>query len=701
MPLPPFTIRLIVTFGCLLSTLVASAQLATYISDDFADNRLLWLTEHTPTHSTYLENGRFVFEKTNDHGRFVTQHQFIDPTKDFSLEADFINHTPASTGTVGLVWGHSYMHGKGNWFLISGSTYSIQAHEPGRNDVGHWHPSPLIAGAGKLNALRVEKHGDSLFFFVNGHEVRRIPTLTLHDSHFGMMSFVHGKVSVDNFILKSATKVNLADENHHGIIKENLGDAVNSAYAEVHPQISADGHTLFFGRKSSPDNVGGEKDLQDIWRSTSQDGEAWSKADNIREINSPTGDNLIAVSPDNNTLTFFYYSGNHKTFGTRTRTATGWSDLKMLPIEIQNESIYLESCVSADGKVILFTARNPKNLYYHPKHEERDIYVCLKQGINQWSSPVNIGSKINTSGNEFSPFLAADGRTLYFATDGLAGFGNVDIYMSQRIDDTWTNWTTPVNLGPEINSPLFDAYYTIPASGHSAYMVSSLNSHGHTDVVKVKIPESIQPDPVVLVSGKTLHAKTKRPVSADIIIEDLGTQKHAGEALSNISTGEYSIVLPYGKNYGFHAYAKGYLSVNENLELAEVKRYTELNKDLLLVPLEKGESIPLNNVFFERGKPELRAESFPELDRLIQILNDNPTMEIDVDGYTDNIGSRPSLIVLSQERASTVKAYLVSKGVASRRIRGKGYGPVKPLFTNDSEENRMRNRRVEVKIRKL
>jgi outer membrane protein OmpA-like peptidoglycan-associated protein len=693
--------RFILTFGCLLYGFSSCAQLTTYIHDDFADNRLLWATEHTPTHSTYIENGQFVFEKTNDHGRFVTQHQFIDPTKDFSLQADFINHTPESNGTVGLVWGHSYIQGKGNWFLISGSSFSIQAHEPGRTDVGHWHPAPVVAGAGKVNSLRVEHRSDSICFFVNGHEVHQIPTLTLHDLHFGIMSFVRGRVSIDNFVLKSATKINLADETHHGIVKENLGQAVNSAFAEVHPQISADGHTLFFGRKSSPENVGGEKDLQDIWTATSEDGEAWSKAVNIREINSTTGDNLIAVSPDNNTLTFFYYSGNHKTFGTRRRTATGWSELKPLPIEIENESIYLESCVSPDGKVILFTARNPRNLYYHPKHEERDIYVCIKQGLNQWSSPLNLGNKINTSGNEFSPFLAADGRTLYFATDGLAGYGNVDIFMTQRLDDTWTNWTAPVNLGPEINSNVFDAYYTIPASGHSAYMVSSLNSLGHTDIVKIKIPESIQPDPVVLVSGKTLHAKTREPVTADIIIEDLGSQKHAGEATSNISTGTYSIILPYGKNYGFHAYAKGYLSVNENLELAEIKRYTELNKDLLLVPLEKGESIPLNNVFFERGKPQLRAESFPELDRLIQILRDNPSMEIELAGYTDNVGYRPSLIVLSQERASTVKAYLVKNGIASQRIRGKGYGPAKPLVANDSEENRMKNRRVEVKIRKL
>jgi outer membrane protein OmpA-like peptidoglycan-associated protein len=599
------------------------------------------------------------------------------------------------------VWGHSHALGKGNWFLVSGHSYIIQGHELHRGDIGHWHPAKAIEGAGKVNSLRIEQRDDSVSFYINGNEVQRIPALTMYDSHFGMMSFVHGKVTVDNFVLKSATKINLAEDTHHGLVKENLGEGVNTIFAEVHPQISADGHSLFFGRKSSPENVGGEPDLQDIWMATSVDGNTWNRAANIRDINTAAADNLVAVSPDNNTLTFFYYSGSRKTFGTRTRIATGWSDLKPLPIEIENESLYLESCVSADTKAILFTAKNPKNLFYHPKHEERDIYVCVKLSANQWSEPLNLGSKINTMGNEFSPFLAADGRTLYFATDGLAGFGNVDIFMSQRLDETWTNWTTPVNLGPEINSSLFDAYYTIPASGHAAYMVSSSNSFGHTDIVKVNIPEAIQPDPVVLVSGRTLNAKTRKPVSADIIIDDLGSQKHVGEAISNVSSGEYNIVLPYGKSYGFHAYAKGYLSVNENLELAEFKPYTELSKDLLLMPLQKGESIPLNNVFFERGKPDLRAESFPELDRLIQIMRDNPTMEIDLAGYTDNVGYRPRLIVLSQDRVATVKAYLVKNGIATQRIRGKGYGPAKPLVGNDSEENRMKNRRVEVTIRKL
>jgi outer membrane protein OmpA-like peptidoglycan-associated protein len=257
-----------------------------------------------------------------------------------------------------------------------------------------------------------------------------------------------------------------------------------------------------------------------------------------------------------------------------------------------------------------------------------------------------------------------------------------------------------VNLGPEINTFGFDAYYTVPASGDVAYLCTSAGGYGKSDIVQIKLPQSVKPDPVVLVLGKVLNAKTRRPVQADIIFENLVSGKEAGEAISDPATGDYRIALPYGVNYGLHARAKGYLSVNENLELVDIKNYTEINKNLLLVPIEVGEAIQLNNVFFEQGRPILKSESYPELDRLVVILKDNPTMEIELSGHTDNVGNPNSLVVLSQARVGAVKDYLVKNGIASSRITGKGYGAAKPMVKNDSEEHRRMNRRVEFKVTK-
>jgi outer membrane protein OmpA-like peptidoglycan-associated protein len=272
--------------------------------------------------------------------------------------------------------------------------------------------------------------------------------------------------------------------------------------------------------------------------------------------------------------------------------------------------------------------------------------------------------------------------------------------MSKRIGSGWTNWTEPVNLGPEINGTGFDAYYTIPASADYAYMVSNINSYGKADIVRVKLPDMIKPEPVVMLLGRTLNAKTKNPVSAEILFEDLVEHKEVGEAISDPKTGSYRITLPNGKNYGIRAVAKGFLSVNENLELMSITQYAEIEKDLFLVPIEVGETMQLNNVFFEQGKPILKSQSFPELDRLVEIMVENPSIKIELAGHTDNVGNKEALMKLSQDRVSAVRAYLEKKGIKKDRVDGKGYGSTQPIAPNTTEENRQRNRRVEFKITK-
>jgi outer membrane protein OmpA-like peptidoglycan-associated protein len=371
-----------------------------------------------------------------------------------------------------------------------------------------------------------------------------------------------------------------------------------------------------------------------------------------------------------------------------------------LGIRFNNESDFLEGSLSPDGKAILFVAKLKANAFYKPAEKERDIYVCVKRADGTWSPPIHTGRVLNSPGDEYSPFLSADNKTLYFASNGRAGYGDVDIFMSRRLSDGWTQWSEPVNLGLGVNTVGFDAYYTLPASGDYGYMVSNIKSEGLTDIIRFKLPEMVQPDPVVLVQGKVLNAKTQKPLEAFIRFDDLNSGKEVGEARSDPRTGEYRIVLPVGKKYGYHAEAGGYLSVNENLELVNLEEYSELRKDLLLVPIEIGESIQLKNVFFVQSKAALLPESYPELDRLVRIMKDNRTIEIDLEGHTDGRGDPRANIALSVERVEAVKEYLVSKGISEKRIVGKGYGGAKPMVSNDTEENRQLNRRVEFKITK-
>jgi outer membrane protein OmpA-like peptidoglycan-associated protein len=274
------------------------------------------------------------------------------------------------------------------------------------------------------------------------------------------------------------------------------------------------------------------------------------------------------------------------------------------------------------------------------------------------------------------------------------------MYVCRRLDDSWTHWSEPQNLGPDINTPDWDAYYTVPASGDYGYFVSGKGSYGGEDIFRVKLPDALKPSPVVLVSGKVLDKKTGKPLAAQIRYELLPGGKEVGVARSNPITGEYKITLPAGSNYGFRADAKGYIAVSENLDLTKQKKYIEIHKDLELAPIEAGQTIRLNNIFFEFSKSDLKSESFAELDRLVSMMQTSSAMEVQVSGHTDNVGSDAQNKLLSEARARAVKEYFVKKGIETKRLKTIGYGRTKPVATNDTEEGRQQNRRVEFTIEK-
>jgi outer membrane protein OmpA-like peptidoglycan-associated protein len=399
----------------------------------------------------------------------------------------------------------------------------------------------------------------------------------------------------------------------------------------------------------------------------------------------------------------------------------GWKDPKKLEIKnykkYSNMGNYNNSFLTPDGKTLVFAFSDNSNggrhdLYFSrlilkdPWSKPKSIkdfskFVNKALNNNTWTEPEKIKSLSLRDYNEFAPFMAADGVTLYYSSNKEGGLGGQDIWMTKRLDDTWQNWSEPVNLGPTVNTNDWDAYYTLDAKGEEAYMVSSKNSvGGNEDIVKIKLITELRPNPVVLIKGKVFNAKTKEPLGAEIEYENLVDGKNVGIAQSNAQTGEYKIVLPYGKNYGFMAYAEKFISVSDNLDLSSVAEYKEITRDLYLVPLEVGSTIRLNNIFFDIGKATLRPESFPELERLAGLMNENGKMQIELSGHTDNVGSDEANMKLSADRAKTVTDYLVSLGITAERIQSKGYGETKPVGTNDTEEGRQLNRRVEFTILK-
>jgi outer membrane protein OmpA-like peptidoglycan-associated protein len=301
-----------------------------------------------------------------------------------------------------------------------------------------------------------------------------------------------------------------------------------------------------------------------------------------------------------------------------------------------------------------------------------------------------------------TPYIASDGVTMYFSSDKPGGLGDNDIYMTKRLDKTWTKWSTPVNLGSPINTEGWDAFFTLDAGGEYAYLTSNKDTYGESDIVRVKLLEREKPDPVLLVSGNVYNAKTKQPLSARLIYETLPDGVEAGTGNSDPKDGAFKIVLPYDKNYSIRASADKFFAISENLNLDSMVKagYKEIHKDLYLVPIEIGQVVRLNNVFFDFDKWDLRPESNVELDRVVKLLKENPAIEIELSAHTDSKGSDEYNFRLSDNRTKSCVAYIIANGIPASRIVSKGYGESMPVSENETDEGRQLNRRVEFKITK-
>lgn len=487
----------------------------------------------------------------------------------------------------------------------------------------------------------------------------------------------------------------------------NLGPNVNSKYVDTHPVISPDGRTLFFARQESPQNVGGSNDVQDVWYSTlaNADKKTWNPAKNIgAPINTPGPNGLASVSSDGNLAVLINVynedgSLDPKGLSMSKRVKGGWSKPEKIEIDdfYNNDEENVDYFLGTSGKVLLMAVDRKDG------QGEQDIFVSFrKPGPGKaWTKPRSLGPTINTKKPEFAPFLASDGKTLYFASEGHGGYGKSDLFYSKRLDDTWTNWTKPRNLGPNVNSPDFDAYFVVSAAGEDAYLVSTRNGTGGSkDIFRITLTPQFKPEVVTLVRGKVLDAATKKPVTATIRYENLLTGEEIGSAETSPVDGSYTIVLPSGVHYGYRAEAPNYLAESDNLDVTDRQKYSEVSQDLFLVPFAVGQTIKLNNIFFSQSKYYLRENSYPELQRLIRTLKEYPTVEIKLEGHTDNQGDPALNLKLSQDRVNEVKKYLVSKGVSGNRISTEGYGGTKPVASNDQEETRKLNRRVEFRITK-
>jgi outer membrane protein OmpA-like peptidoglycan-associated protein len=372
--------------------------------------------------------------------------------------------------------------------------------------------------------------------------------------------------------------------------RQSVGDGINTPYAEIKPIVSADGQTLFFSRQNYPENIAGEKDIQDIYFAELSNG-GWGMAENIGPpLNNVESNGVVAISGDGNTVLLINEYGP---VGKRSKkgsgvsmsnlTSSGWSDPVNLKIENHyNDSDYVDYFLSNDRRVMILAVER------RDTEGDQDLYVSFNQDENQWTEPINMGRTINSTDADFSPFLAPDNRTLYFASYGHDTRGGPDIFMSKRLDRSWTSWSEPVNIGPSINSEGYEAYFTLPASGEYAYLVTDQGGiENSRDIYIVAIPPEFMPDPVLTITGRILDANTLQPLEGKIAVESILDGYESAAVNSNQESGEFQFILPSKDQYQVRAIAPGYLPANEVLDLMNFSTSETVEKTFYMLPLNQ------------------------------------------------------------------------------------------------------------------
>jgi OOP family OmpA-OmpF porin len=551
---------------------------------------------------------------------------------------------------------------------------------------------------------------------------------------------------------------------------------VNSRYHDAAPVISPDGKTLYIFVADNPANTFGKVGTQDIWMSSKDDKGVWSLPKHAGSpLNQSKINQVFQVLPDGSLLVRGGKSKNQPGFSI-VSSGGGWKELKVPDFGTMSRGQFNGAAISADAKhLILYFSEQVKGI-------RSDLYISHEQN-GVWSRPVKL--KISTGSDEFAPFMSPDDKTLYFASDRPVNprQGGADIYKATRLDDTWNNWSEPVNLGPPISTAAADDYFSVDAAGNVYTARSNSRTDGGNLDVFILVPRHIK----VMLTGTTYNEKTKEPIASNVLVTikdvkpislttpstghfetkipetdqyqlsasasgfqpkeltvqipplgndttlvadiyltpiakklmmtgivynkktkqpinakvdfTLKPEKKSSYSI-NADNGKYSLEVGKLGWYLLAASAEGFLSATDSVGF-DTEAQSPLSKDIYLEPIEVGLTVRLKNIYFDFNKTTLKPESFVELNKVVTFLDQNPTVEVEIAGHTDNKGSDEYNINLSQGRSQAVVDYLVTQGAIDRsRLTAKGYGEGKPIDTNDTEEGRANNRRVEFTVLK-
>lgn len=484
-----------------------------------------------------------------------------------------------------------------------------------------------------------------------------------------------------------------------------LSNSINTKADEYLPTLTADGQTMIFCRRSPDEN---------FYLSTRPDS-VWQISMPLMDINSAENEGAQSLSPDGNRL--FFTVCNRKTDGLGScdlyfseRKTDGWSRPANLGPTVNGKSWDSQPCISADGQTLFFASDRTDGW------GSLDIWLTQKEVDGRWGKPENLGGPVNSIGNDQAPFLHPDGQTLYFMSDGHPGMGvgdeaTYDIFLSRKQADG--TWGVPQNLGYPINSPGNEGAFFVALDGKTAFFAAKNRpgGQGGDDIYQFELPENARPQPMTFVKARVLDDETRQPLVAKTDFINLSDGK-IWQSGQTDSKGIFLVSLPVGKNLGLDVSKKGWLFHSENFNLSDsTGGKTPFLLEIFLQKLPEsvavasqpgaekspapGKPIILKNIFFETGSAILKTESTAELNRLRELLAENPSLKIRINGHTDDVGGEAENLLLSENRARAVFDFLLKNGIETGRLSFKGFGESQPVDSNLTAEGRAKNRRTE------
>ncbi|WP_375561858.1 OmpA family protein [Bernardetia sp. OM2101] len=476
---------------------------------------------------------------------------------------------------------------------------------------------------------------------------------------------------------------------------ERLPDVINARKLQYFAVLSADEEEMYFTARDGDDPRADE----DILRSVKKDS-LWQTPEKVEELNTRSNEGTCTISADGRTIIFTVCENSgRQVYGScdlfiSEKKGDKWSEPQNMGNLINTKAWETQASLSADGRTLYFVSTRDGG------YGRSDIWKSTRNDRGVWSAPQNLGEKINTAGEENSPFIHVNGKTLFFASDIHLGFGGFDLFKTEIDETDPKGWKKPENLGYPINTHTDQHSLFVTTDGKTAYY-SDLKIGQRdiikSDIYKFEMPEEIEITVSRYIKGTVYDAKTKEKLGASVDLYNLTNKTIQSSVKSDPRNGKYLFVLNEGSNYALNVNKEGYLFQSLAFDYSEGTG-ENVTVDIYLEKAEKGSKVVLNNIFFDTDKWELKEESKTELDLVTKYLQTNPKIKVQISGHTDNVGDKTYNQKLSEKRATSVVDYLINAGIPKEQLVVKGFGEAQPQVENNSVENKAKNRRIEFEI---